>query len=40
LIRGITGQLEELCFLPRPELKSDKMRDLIEDEIRKKWAGF
>jgi hypothetical protein len=27
-------------FGPRTELKSDKMRDLIEDEIRRKLAGF
>jgi hypothetical protein len=27
-------------FGPRTELKSFKMRDLIEDEIRRKGAGF
>jgi hypothetical protein len=27
-------------FGPMTELKSAKMRDLIEDEIRRKWVGF
>jgi hypothetical protein len=27
-------------FGPRTELKSITMRDLIEDEIRRKWVGF
>jgi hypothetical protein len=34
------GLVWRTFFLPRIELKSAKMRDLIEDEIRRKWAGF
>ena len=34
------GPVWRTFFRPRTELKSAKMRDLIEDEIRRKWAGF
>jgi hypothetical protein len=34
------GPAWRIFFGPRTELKSAKMRDLIEDEIRRKWVGF
>jgi hypothetical protein len=34
------SQFEGIFFGPKTELKSAKMRDLIEDGIRRKWAGF
>jgi len=37
---GLRAGLKDLFFLPMIELKSAKMRDLIEDEIRRKWASF